>query len=904
VERHELRRPVLVDDDLVQRGLDHEQLGREVVDRHELHRTVVDGRRLVRAVLDHRHLGGPVLDRPQLDLTGRTQAAAAAADRKNVVPATEEVPPMRLRRPGARVGALTASLVAAAAAVQAAWWDGGPFALDTRCAAALAVVTVLFAFAEKLVITFPVRRGSHTLSLSEIPLVLGLALIHPPLLLAARLAGGLAGLTLFRGQRGSKLGFNLALYAAEVTVATAVFRLLVGGADPLTPRGWVATYAATFVTDIMSIVLVTAVIAVHDDSREWRRLLSADVRGLVQMPLVAVTTTLGLVTAVVVHDQLPAAVLLAVLALAVYRVFQRYAQQTLGHAQVEALYRFTRVLNGSRDPDQVARTVLSQVRDQVRAERAELVFDAGHAAVRMRLTGEDAVELGTIRPTGDEWWFPSRDGTPVLRADGMAVPVALPDAAGVLTVTGRLADLPAFTAEHLRLMQALAAHAGVALTNARLVDRLRHAGLHDPLTDLPNRRKLLDDLRDAIAARPDGDAVVGVLLLDLDRFKEINDALGHTVGDRVLREVGGRLRRRFGGRATVSRLGGDEFALVVPAAGGTGEVLALAQELRQSVEELIGVGDLALTTPASIGVCFAPDHGTDPDQLLQRADVAMYAAKHARAGVRVYQAADDQNTPRRLALMADLRSAIERHAIEVVYQPKVNPMTGRVVGAEALSRWTRPDGPVPPDEFIPLAERSGLIRPLTRHVLDTALAACAGWRRAGHDISVAVNLSPQMIADPTLIRDVQQALRLHGVPPTALTLEITESGIIADPTHGLLTLKSLHALGIKLSVDDFGTGHSSLGRLAELPIHEVKIDKGFVRNLTARRARRAVTDAALHLGRALDLVVVAEGVETQTEYDYLRRRGCDVVQGYFVSKPLSAAEFTGWLAGHPVPVPH
>jgi diguanylate cyclase (GGDEF)-like protein len=434
----------------------------------------------------------------------------------------------------------------------------------------------------------------------------------------------------------------------------------------------------------------------------------------------------------------------------------------------------------------------------------------------------------------------------------------------------------------------------VALTNARLLDRLRHIGLHDVLTGLPNRRQLLADLQDALDARA-ADEVVAVLLLDLDRFQEINDALGHDVGDRVLREVGDRLRDRFGDRATVARLGGDEFALVVPAVD---DVARLARELHRALAEPIEVGELTLTTPASIGVCLAPVHGADPDALLRRADVAMYAAKAGRDGVRVYQAEDDRNTPRRLAILADLRLAVEQRLIEVSYQPKLDPATGRVIGAEALSRWHRADGPVPPDEFIPLAERSGLIRPLTRHVLDTALAACAGWRRDGHDMSVAVNLSPQVLADRGLAGDVRAALARHGLPPAALTLEITETGIMADPTHSLATLDALHAMGVQLSIDDFGTGHSSLGRLAELPIQEVKIDKSFVRDLTTKAGRRAVTDATLHLGRALDLLVVAEGVETAEEFDYLRAGGCGAVQGYYVSRPLPAAEFTAWLAHH------
>jgi EAL domain-containing protein (putative c-di-GMP-specific phosphodiesterase class I) len=232
----------------------------------------------------------------------------------------------------------------------------------------------------------------------------------------------------------------------------------------------------------------------------------------------------------------------------------------------------------------------------------------------------------------------------------------------------------------------------------------------------------------------------------------------------------------------------------------------------------------------------------------------------------------------------------------VVYQPKVDPVSRRVVGAEALSRWRSANGPIPPDEFIPLAERSGLIMPLTRHVLDAALSSCAAWHRAGHELSVAVNLSPQTITDPTLTSAVLDALTNHGLPPRSLTLEITETGIMEDPIHSLSILESIRALGVQLSVDDFGTGHSSLGRLADLPVQEMKIDKGFVTDLITDRSRRAVTDASLQLGHALGLHVVAEGVETEAEFEYLRRLGCDSVQGYYISRPLPADNFLSWLS--------
>jgi diguanylate cyclase (GGDEF)-like protein len=798
----------------------------------------------------------------------------------------------------ARAAGLTALLAVVSVAMQAAWLADA-FTVSARQAVLTAVIGVLFVFAERFVVLLPVRRGSHTLSLSEIPLVLGLVLLPPPLVALARLAGGLVGLTVLRKQRGGKLVFNLVLYVTQATVAAGVLQLVCGSGDPLSPIGWVGTFAGTFLADVVSVVAISAMIAIHDDSEEWRRLLSTDIEELLQLPFVVVTTALGLTTAVLARERWPALVLLAILVVVIYRVLLRYAQQNQGHEQVEALYRFTRTLNGSADPDEVSRVVLTQVRDLARAESSTLLLTAGTDVVRMRLTGADHVEITTVAPDRDDWWLPARTGEPVLLpAFGMAVPVALEDATAVLAVRDPLPGMDAFTAEHLRLLQALAAHAAVALTNSQLLDRMRRILLHDSLTGLPNRRQFLEQLRTAVATRPET-GVVGVLMLDLDRFQEINDALGHAVGDDVLREVGARLRERFGERALVARLGGDEFALVVPAAESEAEVLALAHDLHRAVAEPIEVGELTLTTPAGVGVCLAPGHGTEPDRLLQRADVAMYAAKSGRDGVRVYREEDDRNTPRRLALMADLRTAVDNRRIEVHYQPKIDAATGRVLGAEALSRWYRDGVPVPPDEFIPLAERSGLVQPLTRQVLDTALAACASWRRDGNELTVAVNLSPQMVADRRLTDDVRAALSKHRLPPSALTLEITETGVMADPTHSHATLDALHALGVKLSVDDFGTGYSSLGRLAYLPVHEVKIDKGFVRDLTTNPARRAVTDATLHLGRALDLLVVAEGVETAEEFEYLRAQGCDAIQGYFIGRPMKAGDFAAWLVAWP-----
>jgi diguanylate cyclase (GGDEF)-like protein len=598
-------------------------------------------------------------------------------------------------------------------------------------------------------------------------------------------------------------------------------------------------------------------------------------------------------------------------------------RQNQGQAQVEGLYEFTRVLGRSIEADQIVRIVLDQARDQLRAEVAELVLPAadGRPEVRVRMCGRGELDTEPLGPApAAAWWTPALTGCRVLLpagagdrepdpgggpVDGMAVPLAMDGTGtGVLAVSGSLPDTPTFTGQHLRLFQALANHAGVSLARARLVDRLKrevaekeHLALHDPLTGLPNRRRFHLLLRDALGGEPN--TLAAVMLIDLDRFKEVNDTLGHDTGDALLQEVGSRLRERLGARGVVARLGGDEFGVLLPGLRTRQDAVEVGQEVIREMERPIHIGHRRLTTRASIGIAFTAEHGTDAQTLLQRADVAMYAAKERLAGVRVYQPEDDHNTPRRLALIGDLREAIELRELDVVYQPKVDPRSDLVVGVEALARWDhRAHGEVAPDEFIALAEESGLMRPLTLQVVEAALRRCSQWREAHENLHVAVNLSPSGLVDSALPDVVGRLLAETGVPPGALTLEITETSLMADPKRGLATLDRLHALGVKLSIDDFGTGYSSLRRLRELPIDEVKIDRSFVRRLAVDRSDRAVVRSAVQLGHALGLEVVAEGVEDGEAYAYLGQYDCDTVQGFFLSKPLAAPELTEWLARH------
>ena len=827
-------------------------------------------------------------------------------------------------RPDGRVAALSVLLSAASLAFL------GTMLLTTGLSSAhglivawFPVLLVMFGLTEGFVIHVRVRRGGHAMSVTEIPMILALLAVDPFLAVLARTLGGAAGLVLLRRQRGFKLIFNVALVSLQGTGAVLIYGGLAGpGAGLAGPREWLAAYAAMLGADLLAILLVTAVICLHDDPTEWRRLPSA-MRGL---SLVVVSTSIALISALAVAQDPWAVTLLAVVSCVIYLGYRGYVRQSQGHAQVEQLYAFTSALDSSLDMDQLTRVILDRIRDELRGTVAELIVpaDRGRPGVRLRLSGHSSVAeqpYGEL-PT-DAWWLPAAAGQPVLireqdkvtsrrpgqPGDGMAVPVPVGDGVtAVLLVTDSLPDVGTFTGEHLRLLQAMANHASVALANARLVERLRdevsekeHLALHDPLTGLPNRRqlhRLLGATLDQDKSRGASDAAVpctAVMMMDLDRFKEINDALGHETGDALLREIGNRLRRWLADRGTVARLGGDEFAMLVSV--GTAEQAAgIAQELVRELERPVQLGHLTLHPRASIGIALAPDHGHDPGSLLRRADVAMYAAKESRSGVRTYQADEDRNSPQRLALIGDLRRAIENDEITLAFQPKVDPATGAVVGAEALARWQhREHGSISPDLFIPLAEHSGLIRPLTLHVLRTALRDRADWHRRGHDLHIAVNLSPNTLLDDTLPDVIVRLLAQYGVPASALTLEITETTLMADPTGSLATLDRLHGLGVQISIDDFGTGYSSLGRLRELPIHEVKIDKSFVQNAAGDHRDRALVRSTVELGHALGLQVVAEGVEDADTYTFLAGEGCDIVQGYFISEPLPGAEFTGWL---------
>lgn len=427
---------------------------------------------------------------------------------------------------------------------------------------------------------------------------------------------------------------------------------------------------------------------------------------------------------------------------------------------------------------------------------------------------------------------------------------------------------------------------------------LEHQALHDALTGLPNRVLLQDRLHQAISTARRNNTSCALFVMDLDRFKEINDTLGHHIGDRVLVEISTRLLELLRSNDTVARLGGDEFSLVLPDANKF-DALAIAEKILGSLDKPISIDNHHLYLGISVGIALFPEHGGDDQVLLQRADIAMYSAKRGNSGYAVYESSQDPNSLNRLRLVNDLRTAIQENALELHYQPIINLHTRDVVGAEALLRWTHPEfGAVAPIESIQLAEQTGLIRPLTNWVLSTAVKDFAGLYASGFTTGLSINLSAWNLQDIDLFENIENILAQSLMKPERLHLEITESVMMADATRARNVLRAFENLGVHLSIDDFGTGFSSLAYLKQLPVSQLKIDKSFVLDMVEDENDAAIVHSIIELAHNLGLGVTAEGVETKENLDMLIDMGCDMVQGFYLCKPLPFEQFKIWLRKH------
>ena len=423
-----------------------------------------------------------------------------------------------------------------------------------------------------------------------------------------------------------------------------------------------------------------------------------------------------------------------------------------------------------------------------------------------------------------------------------------------------------------------------------------HMALHDALTGLPNRTLLRDRIQQAVlTARREGGRVA-VLMMDLDRFKEVNDSLGHHAGDVLLKELGSRLQGVLRESDTVARLGGDEFGILLKGQWKTTDVIPVLEKIRDALEQPIMLQDLPLAIEASVGISFYPDDGEDVDTLLRHADVAMYTAKDRNATYSFYDPASDQYDPTRLTIVGELRRAIDQRELVLYYQPKAMLADGEVSSVEALIRWNHPTrGLVMPDDFIPLAQQTGLIKPLTLYVVEEGLRQCKAWQEEGLTLSVAVNLSMRNLLDLEFPDQVETLIEKWGVDARLLEFEITESTMLADPVRTKHVLDKLSAMGIRLAIDDFGTGYSSLAYLKRLPVDEIKIDRSFVMHMSEDEDNATIVRSTIDLGQNLGLQVVAEGVETAEIWEKLNSLGCNIAQGYYLSRPVPADDLRDWL---------
>ncbi len=457
-------------------------------------------------------------------------------------------------------------------------------------------------------------------------------------------------------------------------------------------------------------------------------------------------------------------------------------------------------------------------------------------------------------------------------------------------------------------------HAEIVALNERLEERvhertealaeanreLEYLARHDPLTGLPNRILLQDRLLQAIRAASPDSAPFALMVMDLDGFKDVNDGLGHEAGDRVLQETAKRLLRELRQSDTVVRLGGDEFAVLLPAVATREDAQTVAHKLLRALEEPVSLGEASVRVTVSCGAALFPAHGREVGNLLRRADRAMYEAKRARHGFLLYAPSLEEEGDDRFRLQADLERAIDHGELVLHYQPKIDLVTGKTSGAEALVRWNHPElGLLAPARFIPLAERTRLIGPLSLYVLRLAVAQARAWADSGRPLAIAVNVSAINLDDGEFVSHVEHVLKASGVSPDLIELEVTETALMRDPERAQAAIGALSDLGIRVAIDDFGTGYSSLTYLRRLAVAQIKIDKSFVMDMGISRNDSVIVRSIIDLGHSLGLKVVGEGVETADSMAALASLGCDYAQGYHLARPLEPAAFDAWRRANP-----
>jgi diguanylate cyclase (GGDEF)-like protein len=837
--------------------------------------------------------------------------------------------------PGMQITLFVAALLSAAVVMWVAIVRVFP-PLPTPVTLGLPIIALLYFASEKFVVDLDVREQTHSFSLSETALIIGLIFASPLDLVLGQALGAGAALVFRPGQRAIKLLFNLANFSVCAGVALICFRLITPDGDPVTIQSWIAAFVGALASDTVGAANVALVIWLSQ--RERPNLTSLFGFSTIYT---AVAPSIALIAATIIWHAPNAWWLLVALAVMTFVAIRLQGRELRRHRSLSQLHESTRRMQQAFTLDEVAHSLLETSRDMFDAEIAELdVFTDNDKSARTMRASEDGVTDWSeheLDPLEGVWARVAAEGRGVIvreesptsvrarmigaartfvrgtsstpervishfRARGiktaLVAPLRVDDAiVGTLLVGNRRGSSAEWADADLTLLETLANHAGVALDNSRQADELAdqrdelaRRSTHDDLTGLANRRLFNSSLSAAITSATSG----AVLVLDLDRFKEVNDTLGHHNGDRLLQEAAARLADALP-EHLVARLGGDEFAILLcdtqldTAVAGANAVLA-------ALQPPFVVHGVTVQVEASIGIAVFPEHGSDAQTIMRRADVAMYDAKQTHTRYAIYEQRRDPYSEARLALLGELRKAIEKSELTVFYQPQANPRTSKIEGVEALVRWHHPQrGELRPDEFVTLAEHSELIHSLTRFVLSTAIAQCAEWHAQGYPIRVAVNLSARSLHDDALADDIAAMLKDHALDASSLELEITETSIESDPLRSDALLSRLHDMGIAIAIDDFGTGYSAFSYLQRLPIDEIKIDKSFVIGMESDTRKERIVRSTVQLARNMDLRVVAEGVESEIVQRRLARLGCDLIQGYHVSRAVSADMIGGLL---------
>jgi diguanylate cyclase (GGDEF)-like protein len=769
-------------------------------------------------------------------------------------------------------------------------------------------------------------RETHSFMLYEVPAAVGLLTLGSrQALLAAAIGAAIARVFVHRNTP-IKLAVNIFVTAIEVAVFARIAQLIAPGLPVTSTRTWIAVLVGLAFANAVSSLAVSIAIRISGANVGLvvaLRNMLVGMLGAIAMGMVAIV---GLMLTVVNSASVAFTVVMVAGLIVAYR------QQVVVRARYDAmvrLERFTRALAPDRAVDSILDKLLHHAAELMNTEEAAITLttSTGQVLLSRGVSLENATDEVACPSPGDWVWVRSLSqkqafllskSTHANESDVVAylagrdardlvvAPLHLDaDTVGVLVGRNRRNAVVRMSAADLDLVTTMAHHASVTLERSRLIEKLElevsvreYEATHDSLTGLHNRAYFNVTADAHIASSLGAEQMTALMIIDLNHFKKINDTMGHHAGDEVLVQIAGRLINALPKGSQVARLGGDEFAVLVPDVKNFSGATDAATALREAIKLPVRIDEVQFGLDASIGVSIFPEHGVDRNTLMKRADIAMYAAKDRKGGVpiAVFDPSQQRWTAREVALIEDLRKAIENDQLSIAFQPKTNLQDGRVIGVEALCRWNHPiQGAIRPDEFIGLAEQAGLIDQITDFMLRGSLRQCRSWLDDGFEVGIAVNIPAQSLVDPTLPSRIAALANACRVEPNLLTLEVTEGGLMEDARTSRAVMTELRSLGFRVSIDDFGTGYSSLAYLHTLPVDELKIDRAFVQRIGKDETSEQIVHVIVELAKTFGLRTVAEGIETDEIHDALRELGVELGQGYLMGRPAQAHELTELL---------